>query len=253
VHHGLSPKASAENALVGKRLTALSSSRWKDSRAAVADSDRNGAAPLDEDSFLSMVSSMESSIEALKRSAVTFDPNSEVGAALGKEGSPVARGGRPGGRGIGADEQEGAGGMSRSERVAMYKMCRKIEEEMPPLDRSFLEGSALPPREQGLVRWNATPAAIGRFEPEAKMERMKTFSTTRARRGMEVAKVRSAKMEESQSQWSSHLARKMQQGQRALERSGRRSASTVEAMYQRRSSVASLASEASESAGLVQE
>mmetsp|Transcript_113265 Transcript_113265/g.293190 ORF Transcript_113265/g.293190 Transcript_113265/m.293190 type:complete len:738 (-) Transcript_113265:59-2272(-) len=209
---GLSPNASAQNRSVGRRWSALLAHQ-KDADTTFSTADKVGAAVLDEDAFLTFASGMENSLEALKSrlANVELGGNREAGGGGGHRGS--IRGGH---KDSGDAEDDAAEKLA--EKFLLYKMVRKIEPEIPPLDRSVLEGSALPPPPQSIVKWNATPMALSRSTPDLRLERLKSSSTLRAHKGLEVAKSRTRQLEECHLQWVNTLARKMRQAEVARER-----------------------------------
>jgi len=66
------------------------------------------------------------------------------------------------------------------ERFEMLKYVRKIEPELPPLERP--EKKSEPPSEQGLVLFNSTSAAVQRWRPEARLEMIASKATERTAR-----------------------------------------------------------------------
>lgn len=164
----------------------------------------------EEGEFLATAEAVVAGIEALRNLQQAFN-----GSAAGD--SQALGGSLKKGRRQDDDHEDEA--QRRRERFALYKMVRKIEsEEIPPLDRSCMKISSVPPAEQSKVLYNASSDALLRCHPDIKRNRLRNNSASWVQRSQQVNNRRSHKLEESQRLWSSALAQKTAQGQLARAR-----------------------------------
>jgi len=208
----LSPKAMAQNALAGRSLQALGQQRRSQGETQSLGDDFKKHLVKDENGFSELVSSVTKDIEDGFKSMHSFDPHTAAAARSPKHQLSTSPRRTKGGEKTEAEEE-------RDRRFELYKMVRRIEpEEIPPLDRSCLDGNLKIDCEQPLVKYNASREALERCGPQAKLDRTTKFCAVRNQKELSANLMRTALMSHTAGHWLTLLHKKQAQGQDAIER-----------------------------------
>lgn len=184
------------------------------SRKSLAPGAREFLAPVETigaQEFADALDAALGSIDSLRKNMVAFDPTK------GERDQEAEGGG--GGKGGGRRSSQAAG-MSREdfdkrqERLEQFKMCRKIEPELPPLQRIKSERPKAAPQTDIMLR-NASPDHLKKFSAEGKASHLGSLKVLNAQREKEVQALRQVMIEEKAELTQEKLEQKAQQGARA--------------------------------------
>jgi len=132
-------------------------------------SDDNGKAEVANEEFADLLDGALGSIAALKRSMDNFDPKGS--SDLRSPSSPTlqrSKTGSPSGFGMSREDSE-----KLQERIEAYKMVRKVEPELPPLQQTQIPPKpAKEPSQTDILLRNASPEALATSSVEAKRLKM---------------------------------------------------------------------------------
>lgn len=111
------------------------------------------------------------------------------------------------------DDEEGE---SLRERIEQYKMCRKIEPELPALTPlPPLSGTKRLP-DNYMIDFNLSEDAVGRWLPESRQDASKKRKQHREKQLIETSFRRDHQLDASRMRWTQALDQKMRQGQDAI-------------------------------------
>ncbi|CAE8632139.1 unnamed protein product [Polarella glacialis] len=168
---------------------------------------------LEDQEFQEAAAQLTLSIDEIRIMQEKFDP-SERGQMSPKGGRS---GGGPAGKrsdlslrpGLSVEETE-----TLRERLQIYKMCRKVEPELPPLSRDKLADSPGKPVVDQTMLWrNAAPEAVNCWWPERRKERILVEKEQRAERHRHAEMQRQDSITSICLKYSETLARKHQQAE----------------------------------------
>lgn len=217
--HGLSPKASKENARAGSDLFSLG--KQKKAGAGAASSGKTKAEFIDQAKLVKDFDKLTSALGEVKNMFEGFDPRRTAkqltlsdllaGAQGQKEDSGAGEDGD-------AEEALREAKERLAERLQAYKFARRIEPEMPPL--APLPPSGLSPRKaplQTLVVRNTSQEAIRVWLPHNRKARISNFAEDRDNRRQMYQSQRIRIIEESACLLQEDLERKERQASNAVE------------------------------------
>mmetsp|Transcript_118359 Transcript_118359/g.379432 ORF Transcript_118359/g.379432 Transcript_118359/m.379432 type:complete len:801 (+) Transcript_118359:111-2513(+) len=166
---------------------------------------------LDHENFLKTIERVDKSLAELRSGHDAFDPRQ-----LGKSNAINATGGLD--KSGKKNENDGDDEIdSRRERFEAYKMARRIEPELPPLSRHLEE--ELPPRtprEEGIMKRNASGPALHRWSISERKVRLEVQKEHRTERTQAVTSTRTQMLEDDFERYSTDLALKRRKAEATL-------------------------------------
>ncbi|CAK0891927.1 unnamed protein product [Prorocentrum cordatum] len=171
-------------------------------------SDDLGKAEASDEDFADMLDGALGSIAALRRNMDNFDPKGG-GEPRSGPASPARARGRAGGAGLSREDSK-----KLRERIESYKMVRRLEPELPPLQQSPPKPPREPSQADILLR-NASPEALRRQSLESRKLKMHQHVQLEDLRAELAASARSATVDAKARGILVRLEQKSEQGARA--------------------------------------
>jgi len=171
---------------------------------------KNVATTLDEEAFALVIDRIAANIEGLKQEHESFDP--VLNGTLSPKSGTGKRGLRAVGKDLSTEEME-----QLAERLAIYKMARKVEPELPPLSREALPDSPGPAFVDKTMIWaNVMPDAVQCCIPQRVKERRIEARERRCAREKLYASTRENAIDSLCQQYAADLERKRRQAESAV-------------------------------------